>query len=249
MTASVGIAPNKFLAKVASDLKKPDGFVIITEANKQEILDPLDISRIWGIGKVTEKALKAIGINTVGQLRQTDPAKLQNIFGNTTPHVLSLAKGIDHREVETAQTSKSMSSEETFAKDIRDKNILLKVLLNQVNEVAKRLREEKLEAKTITLKLRYDDFRTITRSSTIDHPTNITKILLQEAEQVFLKWYKKSTGALRLIGFGASGLRKAGSGQHQLFTEPEQERQRRLDEAFDAIRGKFGHGSNKPDSR
>ena len=193
LTASVGIAPNKFLAKLASELKKPDGFVIITEENKQEILDPLDISRIWGIGKVTEKALKAIGINTVGQLRQTDPAKLQNIFGNTTPHVLSLAKGIDHREVETVQTSKSMSSEETFAKDIRDKNILLKVLLNQVNEVAQRLREEKLEAKTITLKLRYGDFRTITRSSTLATAVSITAVLWKEAKDIFLKWHRNSS--------------------------------------------------------
>ena len=242
LTASVGIAPNKFLAKVASDLKKPDGFVIMTEENKQEILDPLDISRIWGIGKVTEKALKAIGINTVGQLRQTDPAKLQNIFGNTTPHVLSLAKGIDHREVETVQTSKSMSSEETFAKDIRDKNILLKVLLNQVNEVAQRLREEKLEAKTITLKLRYGDFRTITRSSTLATAVSITAVLWKEAKDIFLKWHRNSAGALRLLGFGASGLATEGSGQGELFVDPKDEKQKRIDEVFDRIKKKYGDG-------
>ncbi len=98
-----------------------------------------------------------------------------------------------------------------------------------------------MEAKTITLKLRYEDFRIVTRSSTFDDPTNITKTLWQEAEQVFLKWHEKSAGALRLLGFGASDLQEAGSGQHQLFSEPDQEKQKRLDEAFDKIRDKFGH--------
>jgi DNA polymerase-4 len=241
LVASVGIAANKFLAKLASDLEKPDGFVVITEENKQQILGPLPVSRIWGVGKVTEKALTSKGINTVKQLRETPADILRNIFGDQTSHMLRLAQGVDNREVESSREAKSISSEQTFATDIDDKDILLDVLLHQVEDVAHRLRLNDLEAKTVTLKLRYDDFRTITRSNTVDHPTNITEILLQEAEQVFLKWHKKSAGALRLVGFGASGLQKAGSGQHQLFTEPEQEKQKRLDEAFDAIRDKFGH--------
>ena len=241
LVASVGIAPNKFLAKLASDLNKPDGFVIITEENKQQILDPLPVSRIWGVGKVTEKALKSKGIHTIEQLRRAHPEILRSILGDQTPHILRLAQGVDNREVESNREAKSISSEQTFAKDIADKDILLDVLLNQVEDVAQRLRLNDLEAKTINLKLRYDDFRTVTRSATFDHPTNVTKILWQEAEQVFLKWHKKSAGALRLLGFGVSGLQKAGSGQHQLFTEPEVEKQKRLDEAFDKIRNKFGH--------
>ena len=241
LVASVGIATNKFLAKLASDLDKPDGFVIITEENKQLILDPLSVSRIWGVGKVTERALKSKGINTIGQLRKTPIEILQSVFGDQTPHMLRLAKGIDNREVESSREAKSVSSEQTFATDITDKEILLGVLLNQVEDVAQRLRTNNLETKTITLKLRYDDFRTITRSNTFVHPTNITKILWQEAQEVFLTWHKKSAGALRLLGFGASGLQKAGGNQQQLFPEPEQEKQKRLDEAFDKIRGKFGH--------
>ena len=155
--------------------------------------------------------------------------------------MLRLAQGIDNREVESSREAKSISSEQTFATDITNKNILLNVLLNQVEDVAQRHRTDNLEARTITLKFRYDDFRTITRSDTFDHPTNTTKTLWQKAEEVFLKWYKKSAGALRLLGFGASGLQKAGSSQHQLFGEPEQEKQKRLDKAFDEIRGKFGH--------
>jgi DNA polymerase-4 len=241
LVASVGIAANKFLAKIASDLEKPDGFVIITEENKQQILGPLPVSRIWGVGKVTEKALKSKGINTVKQLRETPTDILRSIFGDQMPHMLRLAQGVDNREVESGREAKSISSEQTFATDITNKNILLDVLLHQVEDVTQRLRLDDLEAKTITLKFRYDDFRTITRSSTFDSPTNTTKTLWEEAKEVFLKWHKKSAGALRLLGFGASGLQRAGSGQRQLFEEPEQKKQKRLDEAFDKIRDKFGH--------
>ena len=241
LVASVGIATNKFLAKLASDLDKPDGFVVITEENKQQILDPLPVSKIWGVGKVTEKALKSKGINTIGQLRKAPIDTLRSILGDQSPHMLRLAQGIDNREVESSREAKSISSEQTFATDITDKNILLNVLLNQVEDVAERLRTNDLEARTITLKFRYDDFRTITRSNTFENPTNVTKTLWKEAEEVFLKWHKKSGDALRLLGFGASGLQKACTGQQQLFSEPEQEKQKRLDKAFDEIRSKFGH--------
>jgi len=241
LVASVGIADNKFLAKLASDLDKPDGFVVIAEKNRQQTLDPLSVSRIWGVGKVTEKALRSKGINTIKQLREAPPEILRSIFGEQISHILRLDRGVDNREVESGREAKSISSEQTFATDISDKDILLDVLLSQVEDVAQRLRINMLEAKTITLKLRYEDFRTITRSSTFDHPTNVTKILWQEAEQVFLKWHKKSPGTLRLLGFGVFGLQKAGNGQHELFSEPELEKQKRLDEVFDKIRNKFGH--------
>ena len=146
-----------------------------------------------------------------------------------------------HGEVESSREAKSISSEQTFSTDIANENILVDVLLHQVEDVAQRLRLNDSEAKTITLKFRYDDFRTITSSSTFDGPTNTTKMLWEEAKEVFLEWHKKSAGALRLLGFGASGLQSAGSGQRQLFEEPEQKKQKRLDEAFDKIRDKFGH--------
>lgn len=241
LVASVGIASNKFLAKLASDLDKPDGFVIIAEEEKQQVLDPLPVGRIWGIGKVTQKALKFKGIETIRQLRETPSEILRSIFGEQTAHVLALARGIDDRQVESWREAKSISSERTFATDITDKNVLLDVLLGQVEDVAQRLRINSLEAKTITLKLRYDDFRTITRSKTFANPTDVTTTLWHQAREALLKWHKKSAGPLRLLGFGASGLQKAGSGQRQLFSEPEREKQKRLDKAFDRIRGKFGH--------
>ncbi|MCD6393665.1 MAG: DNA polymerase IV [Planctomycetes bacterium] len=245
LTASVGIAPNKFLAKLASDLEKPDGFVIITEDNKKRILDVLPISRIWGIGRVTEQALKAIGINTIGQLKNTAPEHLKDSLGNQTGGILRLAHGIDDREVESIHVAKSISSEETFAVDIDDKDVLLGVLLGQVQEVAQRLRKGKFEAKTITLKLRYGDFKTVTRSSTFSKATNTTETLWRQARAVFLKWHKKSAGPLRLLGFGASGLITEGAGQKELFVNPEEEKQKRLDQASDKIKNRYGNDAVK----
>ena len=245
LTASVGIAPNKFLAKLASDMEKPDGFVVITEENKQEILDPLPISKIWGIGKITAKALKTKGINTVKQLRTAPIEILKTILGNQAANIQMLAQGIDDREVVSIRESKSVSAEETFPIDIIDKDILLNVLHSQVEEVANRLRDGKLEGKTITLKIRYKDFRTITRSFTMDKSTNNTQVLLQEAQQLFNQWYKKSAGALRLVGFGTSGLSPEGSGQKLLFFDPQEKRQKTIDQVYDKIRGKYGEDSLK----
>ena len=245
LTASVGLAPNKFLAKLASDLDKPDGFVIISEVNKQHILDPLPVSKIWGIGKVTNKELQKHGIQTIKQLRTAPKYQLSMIFKNQADDILRLAQGIDNRKVEPHTEAKSISAEETFPADIKEKGFLLSILQNQVEEVSQRLRAEKLECRTITLKIRYGDFRTITRSLTMDHPTNTTRILLQEAQNLFDQWYKKSAGALRLLGFGTSGLAPEGTGQKLLFSDPEEEKQKKIDEVYDKIRGKFGEDSLK----
>ena len=245
LTASVGLAPNKFLAKLASDLDKPDGFVIISEVNKQHILDPLPVSKIWGIGKVTNKELQKHGIQTIKQLRTAPKYQLSMIFKNQADDILRLAQGIDNRKVEPHTEAKSISAEETFPADIKEKGFLLSILQNQVEEVSQRLRAEKLECRTITLKIRYGDFRTITRSLTMDHPTNTTQILLQEAQNLFDQWYKKSAGALRLLGFGTSGLAPEGTGQKLLFSDPEEEKQKKIDEVYDKIRGKFGEDSLK----
>jgi DNA polymerase-4 len=245
LTASVGIAPNKFLAKLASDLKKPDGFVIITDTDKQQILDPLPVAKIWGIGKVTNNALEKVGIKTIQQLRMAPRYKLSMVFGNQVDDIIRLAQGIDNRKVSPYAEAKSISAEETFPADIQDRDALTGVLLNQVEEVSQRLRAEKLQAQTITLKIRYGDFRTITRSATMDKPTNTTQTLLQEAVEIFDKWYAGSAGTLRLLGFGTSGLSPEGTGQQLLFANPEEEKQKKVDSAFDKIRQKYGDDSLK----
>jgi len=240
LTASVGIAPNKFLAKLGSDLEKPDGFVVITEENKQAILDPLPVSEIWGIGKVTTKELQSKGIHTVKQLRLTHTKILNSIFGNCSQEIINLAQGIDDRPVESERETKSISAEETFPEDIGDKDILLNILHNQVDEVSQRLRADRLECKTITLKLRYGDFKTITRSSTFNNPTNITQKLLHESNKVFSNWYKQSADKLRLLGFGVSSLSVEGSGQQLLFEDKEEKKHKELDQTIDKIKNKYG---------
>ena len=240
LTASVGVAPNKFLAKLASDLEKPDGFVVISEQNLRQVLDPLPVGRIWGVGKVTERSLRSQGIRTIGELRQTREASLRAIVGNAAEDLLRLADGRDNRPVEPDRQRKSVSSEQTFATDIHDETILLSVLLEQIEEVATRLRRKRLKARTITLKLRYGDFRTLTRSETLDEATNLTQPLRQVAEHVFHRWLARSTGPLRLLGFGASGLQPEGAGQQLLFTDPEEEKLKRLDQAVDRIRDRYG---------
>ncbi len=240
LTASVGIAPNKFLAKLASDLRKPDGFVVITEQNRQEILDPLPVGRIWGVGKVTEKSLCARGIETIGQLRRCAPGELQTIAGNAAKELLRLARGEDDRPVEPDRQCKSLSSEQTFVMDVDDRDVLLSVLMEQVEEVAQRLRRRRLKARTVTLKLRYGDFRTVTRSETLGEGTNVTSLLWQVAEQVFHRWQTRSAGPLRLLGFAATGLEDEQAGQQLLFPDHEQEKLKRLDRIVDQIRDRYG---------
>ena len=240
LTASVGVAPNKFLAKLASDLKKPDGFVVISEQNKQDILDPLPVNKIWGVGRVTEKLLRSHGIKTIGQLRKTAPDKLRRIAGGYAEELLNLACGIDESEVEPFRQAGSLSSERTFAVDIEDKEVLLSVLLEQVEEVAQRLRARQLKARTVTLKLRYGDFRTITRSKSLGEATNVTQRLWQAGKNVFQKWWAESAGELRLLGFEVSGLIGENAGQKQLFIDPEEEKQKRLDKAVDKIKRRYG---------
>ena len=240
LTASVGVAPNKFLAKLASDLRKPDGFVVITEQNKREILDPLPVGKIWGVGKVTEGTLQSYGIRTIAQLRAGRFEELKSIVGNAAEELLRLARGDDDRPVEPDRERKSLSSEQTFATDIRDEPILSSVLLEEVEEVAERLRRHQIKARTITLKLRYGDFRTVTRSETLREPTNLTKPLWEAAERVFRQWQIRSGGPLRLLGFAASGLEPEQAGQQLLFPDPEQEKLKRLDQIVDRIRDRYG---------
>jgi DNA polymerase IV len=157
--------------------------------------------------------------------------------------LLALANGLDDRPVETSRQAKSVSAEETFAKDISDAQALLGTLLGQVEEVAARLRQDGLRARTITLKLRYGDFRTITRSHTFAEPTDITLDLWEAARSTFNKWHSESPGALRLLGFGASGLESGQPAQGTLFPDAIYEKQQRLDKAMDEIHRRFGRDS------
>ena len=242
LTASVGVAPNKFLAKLGSDLNKPDGLTVITEANKVELLAPLPVAKIWGVGKVTEKRLRDLGLQTIGDIQRMPLAELRLHCGNLADHLRALALGEDDRELELDGESKSISSEHTFDVDTADLDQIKKCLLEQCDEVGTRLRQEKLAARTVQLKLRYADFTTLTRRRTLAQPTQDEMLLYEVAGQLLLA--EDSTGQrIRLIGVGGSNL-VSPEDQRDLF-DHDAEKRARLATAVDALRAKLGTKSIK----
>jgi len=242
LTASVGVAPNKFLAKLASDLNKPDGLAVITEANKIEMLAPLPVGKLWGVGKVTEKQLQKVGIQTIGDIQRMPVDELRRLVGNSAEHLHALAMGEDDREVETGGESKSISSEHTFDVDTVDIEAIKKCLLEQCEEVGTRLRQEKVATRTVQLKLRYADFTTLTRSRTLKTPTQNEMMLYEVASQL-LSIEGIEGKRIRLIGIGGSNLVKPEM-QSDLF-ERKDEKRERLAKAVDELRGKLGPGAIK----
>src|SRR5579863_1122168 len=158
LVASVGVAPNKFLAKIASDLEKPDGFVVVEPANVQEFLDPLPVGRLWGVGRVTGLALDKLGIRTIGDVRKMSLAVLQQHFGKAGEHLWCLSQGIDERRVVPDRETKSISHETTFSVDISDSEVLRAWLVELSEQVGCRLRRHNLSGRTVQIKIRLADF-------------------------------------------------------------------------------------------
>jgi len=237
LTGSVGVAPNKFLAKLASDLNKPDGLSVITEEEKVQVLAPLPVSKIWGVGKVTEQRLQDLGIRTIGDLQQFPVDELRRRLGNVAEHLHSLALGNDDREVETDEETKSISSENTFDQDTGDIGQIKRCLLEQAEEVGERLRREKLAARTVQLKLRYADFKTLTRRKTLPKPTQDGMIMYQVAERL-LEAEGIHGKRIRLIGVGGTNLVRP-EVQGDLFDRKDEKRSQ-LAKAVDDLRAKLG---------
>lgn len=240
LVASVGVAPNKFLAKIASDLRKPDGFVQVDAERIQEFLDPLPVGRIWGVGKVTGKVFEKLAISTIGELRQLSADTLQQLFGASGEHYWRLARGLDERRVVPDRESKSVSHETTFAEDISDGEILHAWLVELAEQVARRLRRHDIQGRTVELKIRFADFKTITRSVTLPQPTNVTQELLAAGAELLATRLPKDHLPVRLLGFGVSGLDRPRAVQQQLFADPLRERHQQLDRVTDQIAEKFG---------
>lgn len=238
ITASVGVSFNKFLAKLGTDLNKPDGMTVITRANLFETLDPLSPSRVWGIGPKAAERLARLNIRTIGRLRETPVDTLSRVLGGDAQHVLDLVNGVDEREVQCDHDPKSVGHEQTFGQNIHDPDRLRAILLEQVAEVAQSLRRKGLLARTVQLKLRYGDFRTITRRATLEASTDVTDELWNAARDLLDAWAGQSLAPVRLMGFSVSGLTTAR--QAGLFDEPRHERSRAVDEAVDRITRKFG---------
>lgn len=241
LVASVGVAPNKFLAKLASDLEKPDGLTVIPHNAEgiEAALSPLPISKVWGIGPATQRKFEQHGIKTVGDLRQLSEAQLKQSFGDHAQRYYRLARGIDDRPVVPDRTAKSIGHEQTFGENLTDPADVHTIMLDQAEQVGYRLRKQGFRARGVTVKIRFGDFQTITRSTTFDAPTDLTQMIYHEAKALFDAWAQRSFRSVRLVGISASPLTRDAS-QQPLFADPTNEKQKQLDSALDQITTRFG---------
>jgi len=235
--ASVGMAHNKFLAKLASDIAKPKGFVHVPQDGVRAFLDPMPVKRIWGIGKMTLPKIQRLGILTIGQLRKADPVVLSRAVGNRSAHFQALARGEDEREVVSSRPDKSLSREVTFDQDIKQPRELMAELQRQVESVAGRLRSQGLLARTIQIKIRDDRFRTATRSRSLAAPTASTEVVFKQARSLLQTWLDEHQNTpVRLLGIGVSGFETADKHSFGFDTA----RQTALDQTMDAIKRRYG---------
>jgi DNA polymerase-4 len=240
LTASVGLACNKFLAKLASDLRKPDGFVVVHPDRIQEFLDPLSVERIWGVGKKTAEQLHTLNIRTVRDLRNLEQGYLTQLLGVIGSQLYLLARGIDDRPVVCDRVIKSIGRETTFATDIADRDLLETVLLKLSVDVGRSARKESLKGKTITLKVRYHDFRAVSRSHTLTRAINLDEVIYQEVCHLLAEVALKQP--LRLIGVTLSNLTDKEESQLSLFTEQRQDSEN-LTKVLDLVKEKYGETS------
>jgi len=242
LVASVGVAPNKFLAKIASDENKPNGFMVVDEDKINQFLDPMPVTRLWGVGKATAARLEHFGITKVKQLRQQAEVFMVEQFGKQGLHLMQLANGYDTRRVQSEHHAKSISHETTFATDVDDEQILKSVLMGLTEQVACRLRAKNIEGRTVQLKLRNADFKTISRSKTMEQDSNTTKELWQVCYKLFTEVRKKNRDSIRLIGMGVTGFKNPQAMQHDLFTQTDK-KQDILDKLSDTINERYGKKS------
>ena len=239
LTASVGVAPNKLIAKIASDLRKPDGLVVVTAETANAVLDPLPIRKLFGIGEKTAPQLEYMGLRTLGDLRRAPDAVLQPVFGRYTALMKARAAGIDDRPVIADWDEKQISAEETFDKDITDRRQLHAEIGALTDRMATRLRARGWLAGSIVVKIRRRDFRTYTRQQAIRPASHDTQTLAAAAATLLNEWLEEQPrAAIRLLGVGARDLTEAS--QMDLFAAPEASRNRELDATIDNIRARFG---------
>ena len=241
LTASVGVSCNKFLAKLASDLHKPDGLTVIAGGEAQRILAPMPVTRLWGVGPKTAAQLAGLGVKTIGDLLKLPRDVLDvRVGADEAEHYRRLAVGADDRPVVPDRESKSIGQEQTFGIDVCDAEQVREVMLEQSAEVARRLRRHGLRARAVVIKIRFGNFQTITRRVTLPEPTDLTRQISQTARELFDRWAAKHFQPVRLIGVTAADLTGAPP-QLSLFADEESDRQRTLDRALDQIGQKFGN--------
>ncbi len=238
LTASVGIATCKVVAKIVSDLCKPDGLLEIAPGEEQAFLNTLPVAKLPGVGKKTEQALGEIGITTIGELASLPLDTIKRQFGATGAVLHSYARGIDDREVEAPGEAKSISQELTFARDTLDRNSLETNLHNLCQELCQELRSQNKRARCVAIKLRYADFKTITRQVTLQEASDVTQVVFATAQQLLGKTLAQQEKPVRLIGVRISSL--VGEGKQLPMFDSGTEKPEHLDKAIDKIRSKYG---------
>lgn len=241
LTASVGLSYNKFLAKLASDLEKPDGFCKIGPEALQQKVWPLSIRRMMGVGQKTAQLLEQMGVTTIGKLAVMDPGLLQHMLGKQGALIHQLANGIDLRPVEPVRESKSVGREITFPRDIDDGYALETILFTLTDDVCHTLRSNGLKGKTVSVKLRYPDFHSITRAVTLERYTASFEPVFQAVRALMAQHYQAGT-AVRLIGVTVSNLKRETQivEQQELFGDGDDEKYQQLNRVMDQINGKYG---------
>jgi len=238
LTASIGIAPTKMVAKIASDFSKPDGLLEIHPDKLLEFLWPLPVEKLWGVGQQTQKALNAMGIQTVGELAKYPAANLHKRLGVHGQHLSDLANGIDERDVCVDDEIKSVSHEHTFDEDTADKDKIYSTLSFLSEKVSRRLRKYELKGKTVTLKVRLSNFRTVTRAHTFGAGINFFDDIYRQARQLFDVFYRPSM-KVRLLGVRVSNFNDSYV-QEDLFESRISEKREKVHKAVDLIKDKFG---------
>jgi DNA polymerase IV len=247
ITCSVGVAPNKFLAKLASVQCKPDGLLVIPADRVLEFLHPLPVSALWGVGQRTGAVLARLGLRTVGDIAATPVSALEAELGPAAAaHLTALAWGRDSREVETAVREKSVGAEETFDVDISDPEVIRRELLRLSRRTARALRSSGCAARTVVVKLRKADFKTITRSRTLAEPTDVTRQIYNTACALYEASGLSGRARLRLVGVRATGLVPAEAAQTQLALGERAVAWRAAESAVDRIASRFGTDAIRP---
>jgi DNA polymerase-4 len=254
LPCSIGIASNKMVAKIATEVGKaialkrikaqglaepPNAVTVVGYGEEAAFLNLLPADMLWGVGPKTSKRLSELGIHTIGDLAKWPETEMIRLFGENGRELSRHSRGMDERPIETERETKSISQEITFSRDVRDDKLLQKTLMEMSAEVAKQLRKNNLAGRTIKLKLRWPDFTTLTRQTTLANPTDQEEEIARAALDL-LKAVRKSNQAVRLIGVGVSGL---GAPIRQLgLWDVDNEKSRKLQEAVDVLQEKFGRG-------
>ncbi len=246
LTVSAGIAASKLVAKVASDQNKPDGLTIVAPGEEKAFLAPLEIKRLWGVGKKTIPSLHLLGVKTIGDLCRFDLEFLEKKFGKQGRHMYFCSRGIDVRQVETEETVKSIGNEETFEDDLVDLERIKRELLYLTTKVGERLRAQELKGRSVTLKIKYHDFSTVSRSATLARASNDSRLLYQTILSLLPKT-QAGVKPVRLAGLTVGKLTDdEGPSQLGLFCRAEDDSREQLVQAMDTINRRYGSLTIKP---